>query len=363
MPSATAVTAITSTLVVGESYGGLAFALNLLNLCAAMPARLLPDTLEKPAPSSRISIPIEIKIIGERDGYSLTYSSNLDHLIRSPLSFSSPNFLQGSVNNIDCERKVATGGFPDPSSALRQAYPYAAQVSAHIEKVKNARDEVVVIGGAELKLVQPSQKVIFIHSREELLSSEPLPTEFKERALATIRDIRVEVILNERVTSITPCDSSDGSQSSKLTFKDGRYITTGHVIWALSKCVATLSYLTVSSLDAANYVTVEPTLKFAKSNPNSKFHYAVGDIASWSGIRRCGGAMYMGFTGAINRTKLHRSLRVSGDVGSCYAVTYWPGDGVASGEDPMKWYFGDDLGFTKFHLGLSTFAGGEHNWL
>src|SRR5689334_1828700 len=34
--------------------------------------------------------------------------------------------------------------------------------------------------------------------------------------------------------------------------------------------------------------------------PNHKFHYAVGDICHWSGIKRCGAAMFMGFHAAYN---------------------------------------------------------------
>lgn len=34
--------------------------------------------------------------------------------------------------------------------------------------------------------------------------------------------------------------------------------------------------------------------------PNPKNHFAVGDIAAWSGIKRCGAALHMGNTAAVN---------------------------------------------------------------
>lgn len=55
-------------LVIGASYGGLAAALNLLDLCSGRPARFKPadDALDLKAP---LPIPIEIKLVDERDGY------------------------------------------------------------------------------------------------------------------------------------------------------------------------------------------------------------------------------------------------------------------------------------------------------
>lgn len=53
-------------LVIGGSYGGLATALNLSDLCAGRNARFHPG--DEP-PKSRYAISVEIKIVDERDGY------------------------------------------------------------------------------------------------------------------------------------------------------------------------------------------------------------------------------------------------------------------------------------------------------
>jgi len=215
---------------------------------------------------------------------------------------------------------------------------------------------------AELKLIEPTQNVTLIHSREDLLSSEPLPPDFKERVLITLQQAGVNVILNDRVINVNPTVSTDGTLTSRLTLKDGTRMTTSHVIWAISRSIPTSSYLPPSALDAEGYIKVESTMNIAPDNPNSRDHYAVGDIASWSGIRRCGGAMHMGHVAAVN---IHQQL-LSKEIGCMpkfteippfpdmialavgnEAVVYSPADGTASGEDQMKLFFGDDLGRTS----------------
>lgn len=50
-------------LVIGGSYGGLAAAFNLLDLCAAKPARFTGKPTETP------KINVQIKVVDRRDGY------------------------------------------------------------------------------------------------------------------------------------------------------------------------------------------------------------------------------------------------------------------------------------------------------
>lgn len=84
------------------------------------------------------------------------------------------SFTQGSVISVDCEEKKAsireTGSstirdesydFLVASTGLRRAWPvvpqslkreeYVLEVNEHIERVKNAREGVVVIGGGMLR--------------------------------------------------------------------------------------------------------------------------------------------------------------------------------------------------------------------
>jgi len=54
-------------LVIGGCYGGLATALNLLDLCHGRPARF--SGAQSPAPELGPTLRVEIKIVDERDGY------------------------------------------------------------------------------------------------------------------------------------------------------------------------------------------------------------------------------------------------------------------------------------------------------
>lgn len=114
---------------------------------------------------------------------------------------------------------------------------------------------------AEIKHVHPTQKVTLIHSRGNLLSSEPLPEEFKDRVLQVVKELGVEVILNDRVIDVQPLADST---SSRLILMDGSRLVAGHVIWALSKSVPTTTYLPDDSLDPEGFVKIAPT--FVDSN-------------------------------------------------------------------------------------------------
>lgn len=112
---------------------------------------------------------------------------------------------------------------------------------------------------AELKLVEPQQEVTLIHSREKLLSSEPLPDDFKDRALLLLREAGVEALMNYRVTKVIPAETSDGSPLSRLKLRDGSELITSHVIWAISNSIPSTSYLPVLALDPEGYVKIGPT--------------------------------------------------------------------------------------------------------
>lgn len=96
--------------------------------------------------------------------------------------------------------------------------------------------------------------------------------------------------------------------------------------------------------------------------PHTADHFAIGDIAQWSGIKRCGAAMHMGYLAAHNIhqlmqqrlknvepefVKLDEVPPMIGLAVGKKAVAYWPEGGVTSGEDVLKNFFGDDLGFSS----------------
>lgn len=127
------------------------------------------------------------------------------------------------------------------------------------------------------------------------------------------------------------------------------------------------------------------SLQFAPTIPNNHVHFAVGDIADWSGIKRVGRALSMGQCAAVNILNLITAdvtpavkQSSSGNkegvnspelqvypyvppmialaLGST-AVTYHPDMGVSGGEEAYKTSFGTDLGLSsKLLLSSSSFS-------
>lgn len=112
---------------------------------------------------------------------------------------------------------------------------------------------------AELKMLEPQQAVTLIHSRERLLSSEPLSDEFKDRSLLVLQEAGVNVMLNHRVTKVDPVETDDGSPLFMLTMGDGSELITSHVIMAISNGLPASSYLPEIALDVEGYVKIGPT--------------------------------------------------------------------------------------------------------
>lgn len=109
---------------------------------------------------------------------------------------------------------------------------------------------------AELKILYPEQKVTLIHSRKRLLSSEPLPDDFAERAESILRETGVEIILGQRVIETTAVDTTDEKRIWNLTLSDGQRIKTGHVLNAVSQSIPTSTYLPQEALDEEGYIKV-----------------------------------------------------------------------------------------------------------
>ncbi|KAG9631179.1 FAD/NAD(P)-binding domain-containing protein, partial [Aureobasidium melanogenum] len=394
------VQAIPRVLVIGGSYAGLAATVNLIDLCDGKQPRFTSASTEEESP--KVKLPVDITIVDERDGYY--------HLIGNPLAFASDdasskswtkfqdipalrlpniNFLQGSVATINCGTKTASivdtvtkqirqekydyllvaSGLRRPSPVVPQALnrdQFIAEAKAHTKAIRDAKEGVAVIGGgavgiemaSEIKAVEPWQQVTLVHSRDKLLSAEPLPDDFKERSLEVLREAGVNVILGQRVIDTTAVQTDDGSKSWRLTLSGGQQIAAGHVITAISRSTPTSTYLPSTVLDKDGYVKIDASLRFNGNVPNADSHFAAGDIASWSGIKRCGGAMHMGHYCAINihqdmlkhrygQTPVYKELsefpNIMGLAVGKKAVIFDTTTGTASGEDLMASYFGEDL--------------------
>ncbi|OAA68086.1 Pyridine nucleotide-disulfide oxidoreductase, NAD-binding domain protein [Niveomyces insectorum RCEF 264] len=355
-------------LVIGGSYGGLAAALNLSDLCLGKPAR--GDLRERNEENANKNDPepfdVDITMVDERDGFY--------HVIGSPLVFASstyaekawipykdipalqttPNIrppVRGSVVRVDLESKTAeirpASGNSKPhtlaydilvvAAGLRRAFPvvpqaleratYLSEVAPHIQAVTHAPDGVLVVGGgavgvemaAELKLAQPQTKVTLAHSRARLLSSEPLPDTVASQALALLQKGGVDVLLDHRLET-TRLLSNDGDGNGngnssgdtpvhEVTFTNGHTLRTNAVVRAMSQSVPSTQFLPPAALDAAGYLRIRPNLFFPADVPHADSALGVGDLVAWSGIKRCGGAMHHGALAAWNVHQRMRQLR------------------------------------------------------
>ncbi|KAJ5651104.1 uncharacterized protein N7484_004827 [Penicillium longicatenatum] len=401
MPSNDGVRAVARSfrvLIIGGSYGGLAAALNLSDLARGRVCRFDSNPDAKP-PSYKI--PLQITVVDERDGYF--------HLIGSPKSLvcekfaaeswtrfkdipalKSPDFsfIQGTVSKVDSASKIAhildaetkenrteKYDYLIAASGLRRIFPVAPrslrreefleEARKHVKNVQNASQGIVVVGGgavgiemaAELKVLYPEQKITLVHSRNRLLSSEELPDDFAERALAILREENVEVILGKRVIDTTAVDSGK-ERAWRLILADGQQLMTGLVLNAISQPVATSTYLEPEALNEEGLIKIHPSLQFSGNIPNAEHHLAVGDLAAWSGIKRCGGAMHMGQY-AANNIHQHMLAECTGDkptymnltpfpnvIGLALGkkcATYSPAEGTKDGEDLMDVMFGKDM--------------------
>lgn len=232
-----------------------------------------------------------------------------DHTIGSPLALSSPEYAtkawrrfddiaalqhpnikitQGRLSNVDPDKRIATIKLTDSEDTVEQRYDffvaatglrrvwpvvpqsltkakYLAETADHIECVKTASHGTVVIGGgavgiemaAEAKLCHPDTKVTLVHSRDRLLSSEPLPDETKDMALEALRDAGVEVLLSERVTATTASVGPDGKAIQTLTLQDGSHLVASQSISAISRSVPATSYLPKAALDSEGLVKID----------------------------------------------------------------------------------------------------------
>ncbi|CAO2651408.1 Nn.00g039780.m01.CDS01 [Neocucurbitaria sp. VM-36] len=402
-------------LVVGCAYGGISTIVNLLECSRGKPREsYYPGPDFKGARSRR---GVEITVIDERDGYFHSVGAPLAHVTPkytnhmwkryshlNELKHPNLHFKRGSVKNINPEAKVAEWCDRN-GKTQQQAYDYLVMATglkrhwpavpksgsyeeylrdgkAFIEKItgadpsKNEGRRVVIIGAGavgiefagEIKNYYPQIGVTLVHSRAEVLSSEPLPADVKARAKILLEEEGVDLILGSRAT-ITELPNGQFT----VTLANGETITADFVIDSTKKGSPTTHILPKECLNDDKEIMVHQSLMFKDTIANASSHFGVGDVIAWTGIKRAGSATVMGQTAAQNvysailnselspsaepykTTELPHWDAVIGLAVGKQCLTYDPKSGIKYGVEVMKGYFGDDLGWSASlkYMGLT----------
>jgi apoptosis-inducing factor 2 len=157
---------------------------------------------------------------------------------------------------------------------------------------------------AEVKNNYPECEVVLVHSRDRLLSAEKLPDDFKDKVLESLTEHGVQVMLGRRVVGEEQADvKTDGFAKLIKLSPGGESLFCDEVIYSSGGGnKANTGFMPGKLVDEQGCVLVRPTLQFATGDgsPNTEAHFAIGDAASWSGVKRVGGAQSMAGIAATN---------------------------------------------------------------
>jgi NADH dehydrogenase FAD-containing subunit len=267
---------------------------------------------------------------------------------------------------------LATGvrrAWPVTPTALHRE-PYLQHAESFNAALGKAKRIVVVGGGAvgceqagELVKQFPLSEVVLVHSRPQLLNAEPLPDAFKAMVAERLRAMGVTVKLGRRVTEdVAVADSTAaGGFGHKLTLADGEIVLADEVVYTAGSYRANTLFVKPEFVDEKGCVQIRPTMQFPADAVNADQHFAVGDAASWTGIKRVGGAYTQASFAATNIAKILAAKEDGVDVtsislGECpqfpprmslamgsEAVVHRPGMEVRFGSDIKERAFGRGL--------------------
>lgn len=228
----------------------------------------------------------------------------------------------GALKVLPFDYLVIATGLRRPWPTVPSAFDkkqYEEDARKYISVLEKSQHGVVVVGGgavgiemaAEVKHQHPSINVTLVHSKEQLLSSEPVSPTFRNQVLKLVRQQGVKVSLGKRV-SVTEDNvkASTGSPSKRVLLSDGSQLFTDTVIIATSGARPATDFLPRDILDREGYVKVLPTGQISSAIPDSSCIFAVGDvISSPTGIKLASSAIRSGRDVALNLSSLFESQR------------------------------------------------------
>jgi NADH dehydrogenase FAD-containing subunit len=112
---------------------------------------------------------------------------------------------------------------------------------------------------AKIRLEYPHTEVILVHSRDRLLNAEPLPDEYKAKALELLELTGVKVKLGNRLTGEKIAKSTNGSSIKEVTLSNGETLSCDRVIYTATQTGANTGFMHDKGLDSNGCILVRDT--------------------------------------------------------------------------------------------------------
>jgi NADH dehydrogenase FAD-containing subunit len=112
---------------------------------------------------------------------------------------------------------------------------------------------------AETKLHFPQSEVFLVHSRDTLLSAEPLPEEYKAKALELLQLAGVQVKLGNRVLEEKAVKGDDGSSRIELSLSSGEKLICDKMVYTATQKGANTEFVPKSAVDEKGCVLARDT--------------------------------------------------------------------------------------------------------
>jgi hypothetical protein len=112
---------------------------------------------------------------------------------------------------------------------------------------------------AKIQLEYPNNEVILVHSRDKLISAEPLPDEYKDRAYELLSITGTQILLGQRVTDERVVESKDGQTRIEVTLSSGDKILCDKIIYSATQKGANTPFVPKQGRDANGCILVRDT--------------------------------------------------------------------------------------------------------
>jgi NADH dehydrogenase FAD-containing subunit len=112
---------------------------------------------------------------------------------------------------------------------------------------------------AKIQIEYPHCEVILVHSRDKLLSAEPLPDEYKAKALELLSITGTKVRLGQRVIGEKVLEANDQAPRTEITLSSGETILCDKVIYSATQTGASTSFIPKQARDSNGCILVRDT--------------------------------------------------------------------------------------------------------